>query len=101
VRILQEGDTIGEVPVFDGGINPVNLEALEVCRVWVIHTEKLHALILSHPMFAQKDLVDFGKMLRGMVRKVIEMAFFEVTHRPARLIAELQHEETNPPWRGV
>ncbi|HEY7709163.1 MAG TPA: cyclic nucleotide-binding domain-containing protein, partial [Candidatus Entotheonella sp.] len=34
VRILQEGDTFAEVPAFDGGVNPVNVEALESCRVW-------------------------------------------------------------------
>jgi CRP/FNR family transcriptional regulator, dissimilatory nitrate respiration regulator len=29
VRILQEGDTFAEVPAFDEGTNPVNVEALE------------------------------------------------------------------------
>ena len=33
VRILQEGDTFAEVPAFDGGTNPVNVEALETCQV--------------------------------------------------------------------
>ena len=40
VRILQEGDTFAEVPAFDEGTNPVNVEALETCRVWVIDTRK-------------------------------------------------------------
>lgn len=31
VRILQENDTFGEVPTFDGGVSPVNVEALEIC----------------------------------------------------------------------
>src|SRR5262249_10255952 len=54
VRILQEGDTFAEVPTFDGGMNPVNVEALETCRVWVIEGEKLRALVTAHPVFAQK-----------------------------------------------
>ena len=33
VRILQEGDTFAEVPAFDKGTSPVNVEALEICRV--------------------------------------------------------------------
>src|SRR6266542_4786538 len=37
VRILQENDTFAEVPAFDGALNPVNVEALENCRVWVIN----------------------------------------------------------------
>jgi len=98
VRILQEGDTFSEVPAFDEGTNPVNVEALETCRVWVINNQKLHELIMEHPVFAQKVLVNFGKMLRGMVRMVSEMAFYQVTHRLARLIAELPQEKSAPHW---
>ena len=98
VRILQEGDTFAEVPAFDEGTNPVNVEALETCRVWVINTEKLHKLIQEHPVFAQKVLANFGKMLRGLVRMVSEMAFYQVTHRLARLIAELPQEKFAPHW---
>ncbi len=98
VRILQEGDTFSEVPAFDEGTNPVNVEALETCRVWVIEIQKLHELIVTHPVFAHKVLVNFGKMLRGMVRMVSEMAFYQVTHRLARLIAELPQERSAPHW---
>ncbi|MDP2776760.1 MAG: Crp/Fnr family transcriptional regulator, partial [Anaerolineales bacterium] len=98
VRILQEGDTFAEVPAFDKGTNPVNVEALESCRVWVINSLKLHELVMAHPAFAQKVLVNFGKMLRGMVRMVSEMAFYQVTHRLARLIAELPQEKSMPHW---
>jgi len=93
VRVLQEGDTFAEVPAFDGGPNPVNVDALERCRVWVIEGEMLRGLILSQPAFAQKVLANFGQMLRGMVYKVSEMAFYQVTHRLARLIAELPNEQ--------
>ncbi|MFZ5855840.1 MAG: Crp/Fnr family transcriptional regulator [Chloroflexota bacterium] len=93
VRVLQEGDTFAEVPAFDGGTNPVNVEALETCLVWVIDSETLRGLVLAHPQFAQKVLANFGMMLRGMVRKVSEMAFYQVTHRLARLISELPPDE--------
>jgi CRP/FNR family transcriptional regulator len=98
VRILQEGDTFAEVPAFDGGVNPVNVEALETCRVWVIESEKLRALVAEYPLFAQKVLVNFGEMLRGLVRMVSEMAFYQVTHRLARLISELPPGEPRPHW---
>ncbi|MBI3150894.1 MAG: Crp/Fnr family transcriptional regulator [Chloroflexi bacterium] len=98
VRILQEGDTFAEVPAFDEGTNPVNVEALETCRVWVIDSQKLHELVVSHPVFAQKVLANFGRMLRGMVKMVSEMAFYQVTHRLARLIAELPQERSAPHW---
>lgn len=93
VRILQEGDTFAEVPAFDGGLHPVNVESLEACRVWVIDSELLRRLVLAHPTFAQKVLANFGRMLRGMVHKVSEMAFYQVTHRLARLISELPQND--------
>lgn len=93
VRVLQEGDTFSEVPAFDGGPHPVNVEALETCRVWVIDSVLLRQLVLLHPQFAQKVLTNFGQMLRGMVHKVSEMAFYQVTHRLARLINELPQED--------
>jgi len=96
VRILQEKDTFLEVPAFDGAQNPVNVEALEDCRVWVIDGKVLRELVSSHPQFAQKVLVNFGRMLRGMVHKVSEMAFYQVTHRLARLIAEMSEEKSVP-----
>jgi CRP/FNR family transcriptional regulator len=99
VRILQENDTFAEVPAFDGGTNPVNVDALETCRVWVIESVKLRQLILAQPSFAQKVLVNFGEMLRGMVRMVSEMAFYQVTHRLARLISELPADgQRAPHW---
>ena len=98
VRILQEGDTFAEVPAFDGGMNPVNVDALEICRVWVIDGGKLRALITAHPIFAQKVLANFGQMMRNLVRMVSEMAFYQVTHRLARLISEFPTEEPRPHW---
>lgn len=99
VRILQERDTFAEVPAFDGGFNPVNVEALENCLVWVIECEKLRSLVLAHPVFAEKVLKNFGGMLRGMVRTISEMAFYQVTHRLARLISELPADgQRAPHW---
>ena len=99
VRVLQEGDTCNEVPTFDGGTNPVNVEALETTHVWVIQAEILHELLQKHPEFAQKVINNLGKNLRGLVRMVSEMAFYQVTHRLARLISEQPPDElSGTPW---
>ena len=98
VRILQEGDTFAEVPAFDEGTSPVNVEALEICLVWIIDKNKLHRLVMEHPAFAQKVLVNFGRMLRGMVRMVSEMAFYQVTHRLARLIDTELPQDKSAAW---
>lgn len=99
VRVLQEGNTCNEVPTFDGGTNPVNVEALETTRVWVIQANILRDLLVHHPEFAQKVINNLTSQLRGLVRMVSEMAFYQVTHRLARLISEQSPDEmSGTPW---
>ncbi len=93
VRILQESDTCNEVPVFDGGTNPVNVEALEPTTVWVIEPSVLRELLVERPEFARKVIANFATNLRNLVRMASEMAFYQVTHRLARLIRRLPPEE--------
>jgi CRP/FNR family transcriptional regulator len=97
IAVLTEGATCNEVPAFDGGTNPVNVEALETTRVWVVDAHTLRDLVKANPEFALKILSKFGQNLRIMVGKVSEMAFYQVTHRLARLITEMP-EEPRPPW---
>lgn len=98
IAVMTEGATCNEVPAFDGGANPVNLEALETSRVWVVMPQILRELVLSNPEFALKILGRFGQNLRHLVGKVSEMAFYQVTHRLARLISEMPRDESQPHW---
>ena len=98
IAVMTAGATCNEVPAFDGGANPVNVEALETSHVWVIEPRVLRALVLSNPEFALKILSKFGKNLRNLIGKVSEMAFYQVTHRLARLITEMPVEELHPHW---
>ena len=98
VSVMTEGATCNEVPAFDGGTNPVNVEALETTRAWVIEPQVLRNLVISNPEFALKILDRFGQNLRNLVRKVSEMAFYQVTHRLARLIDEMPVDEVRPQW---
>ena len=98
IAVLTEGATCNEVPAFDGGTNPVNVEALEPSRVWVVEPDVLRELIKLHPEFSLKVLDKFGQNLRNLVARVSEMAFYQVTHRLARLITEMPAEESRPLW---
>ena len=98
IAVLSDGATCNEVPAFDGGANPVNVEALETTRVWVVEAFMLRELVKDNPEFALKILGKFGQNLRNLVGKVSEMAFYQVTHRLARLIVELPTENDHPHW---
>jgi CRP/FNR family transcriptional regulator len=98
ISVLTEGATCNEVPAFDGGTNPVNVEALETSQVWVVEAGVLRDLVKSNPEFALKILNKFGQNLRILVHRLSEMAFYQVTNRLARLIIEMPAEEARPHW---
>jgi CRP-like cAMP-binding protein len=87
VRLLQEKDTFNEVSVFDVCNNPVNAEAIEPSQVWVMEPNSLRQMVGINPDFAQKVINNLCANLRMLVKAVSEMAFFQVTHRLARLLA--------------
>jgi CRP-like cAMP-binding protein len=93
VRVMQEGDTCNEVPAFDGGTNPVNVEALEETTVWVVEADAVRALMRKDPFFMELVVENLTKMMRHLVHLVSELAFYQVTHRLARLISELPEDE--------
>ncbi len=93
IRVLQEGETCNEVPVFDGGINPVNVEALEPTSVWVVDAGAVQVLMRKDPEFMHKTIQNLSRMMRHLVKLVSEMAFYQVTHRLARLISEIPADE--------
>ncbi|GAB4486601.1 MAG: Crp/Fnr family transcriptional regulator [Anaerolineales bacterium] len=93
IRVIQEGETCNEVPVFDGGENPVNVEALEETTVWVVDARAVQSLMRKDPAFMHKTIQNLARMMRHLVNMVSEMAFYQVTHRLARLIGEIPPEE--------
>jgi CRP/FNR family transcriptional regulator len=95
VRVMQEGDTCNEVPAFDGGTNPVNVEALEETTAWVVEAEAVRDLMRKDPFFMELIVENLTKMMRHLVHLVSELAFYQVTHRLARLISELPDDELN------
>lgn len=92
LRLLTAGETFNEVSVFDGRGNPVNAEALEESRVWVIEPEGLRKLAQANPAFSQKVIDNLCHNLRNLVIAASEMAFYQVTHRLARLLIQLPVE---------
>jgi len=93
IRVLQEGETCNEVPVFDGGPNPVNVEALEETTVWVVEARAVQNLMRKNPEFMLKTIQNLSIRMRHLVQMVSEMAFYQVTNRLARLIAEIPAED--------
>lgn len=96
LRIVdQPGASFNEVPVFDGGNNPVNAIALNDCQVWVIRKEHMQLSLQHNPDQASTILVRLADQLRYFVDRIAELAFYQVTNRLARLLLRLPENQLN------
>ncbi len=89
INVLEEGDSFNEVPVFDQGENPANVEAVMDTRLWLIEAGALESLIGDHPLAARQIIINLSQNLRMLVAKVAELSFYTVTARLARLLQDL------------
>ncbi|WP_428687080.1 Crp/Fnr family transcriptional regulator, partial [Roseibium sp.] len=84
--ILGPGRTFNDVPVFDGGTNPGNVEALEDGTVALVPGAAMRRLMERHPIIAAAALRVLASRLRTMTLMVESLAFRDVTARVAGLI---------------
>ena len=93
VNIFKEGATFNEVPVFDGGNNPINVVTLEETELWIIDAQTIRSAMASHPEMCQAVVLNLANNLRMLVGIVEEVSFYQVTHRLARLLSQLNGEQ--------
>jgi CRP-like cAMP-binding protein len=93
VNIFKDGATFAEVPVFDGGRNPVNVAALEESDIWLLDTAVIRRLMEKHPEMSRQVMLNLAKNLRMMVGIIEEVSFYQVTPRLARLLSQMTPDE--------
>lgn len=84
--ILGPGRTFNDVPVFDGGVSPGTVEALEDGTIAVIPAERMRALLERHPVIATAAARVMAARLRTMTLMVQNLAFRDVVGRVATVI---------------
>jgi CRP/FNR family transcriptional regulator len=97
IRVLDEGETFNEVPVFDHQSNPVNVSAVEDSEIWVIEPGVIRESIARFPELAQSVIHNLCVNLRMLLGTVEELTFYQVTNRLARLIEQLPVEQLEGP----
>jgi CRP/FNR family transcriptional regulator len=93
VTIFNQGESFNEVPVFDGGENPINVAAVTQSDIWVVACQPIRDAIDKHPEMAQALVLNLSANLRMLVGLVEELSFYQVTNRLARLISQLPREQ--------
>jgi CRP/FNR family transcriptional regulator len=93
MKTFEDGDSFNEVPIFDGGANPVNAAAINECDIWVVGCKTIRNTIDEHPEMAKAIIMNLASNLRMLVGLVEELSFYQVTNRLARLISQLPEEQ--------
>lgn len=92
LTIEGPGQSIAELPVFDGGAYPASAAAVGDTTLLVVGKKDFQALCLQHPEVALKVLKVVGSRLRRLVGIIEELSFTTVRHRLATLLLRLARE---------
>lgn len=88
LAIERAGNTVAEIPLFDGGPYPASVSAAEDSDLLFLSRPDFDALCREHPEVPVKVLAAVGKRLRQLVAVIEELSFRTVRHRLAALLVE-------------
>ena len=95
------GDTVAELPVFDGGPYPASAVAVNDVEIAFISRRDFHAYCLEHPEVALKVLAQVGARLRRLVGIIEELSFTTIRQRLIAALMKLAQTEGKKTDRGV
>jgi CRP-like cAMP-binding protein len=95
------GNSIAEIPVFDGGPYPASGMATVDTTLLFVSKRDFRGLVLEHPEVALKVLKNVGGRLRRLVGLIEELSFTTVRNRLVMLIVRLAKTEGTHTARGT
>lgn len=95
------GESVAELPVFDGGPYPASAAAMEDAEIVFISRRDFHAYCLEHPEVALKVLSVVGARLRRLVGIIEELSFTTIRQRLIAMLVKLAQSEGKTTERGV
>jgi CRP/FNR family transcriptional regulator len=101
LTIERAGQSVAELPVFDGGDYPASAVAVTDTTVLFVGKKDFQALCLQHPEVALKVLKVVGARLRWLVAIIEELSFTTVRHRLAALLLRLAKRARKQTVRGI
>jgi CRP-like cAMP-binding protein len=88
LSIARPGEALNDVPVFDGGPNPVSAQALGPVTVYGIKKDKLQSLMQQYPKIALNTSKVLAGRMRQLVALVEDLSFRHVLGRVTKILLE-------------
>ena len=101
LSINRAGESVAELPVFDGGAYAVSAMALEETEVAFISRRDFQNFCMEHPEVAMKMLAMVGARLRRMMGIIEQLSFATVRERLVSVLVKLAETEGRQTERGL
>lgn len=101
LAINNPGESVAELPVFDGGPFPASAVAIEDAEIAFISRRDFQAYCMEHPEVALKVLATVGARLRRLVGIIEELSFTTIRQRLITALLRLAESEGKQTERGI
>jgi CRP/FNR family transcriptional regulator len=95
------GESVAELPVFDGGPYPASVVAIEDTEVAFISRRDFQAYCMEHPEVSLKVLSVVGSRLRRLVGIIEELSFTTIRQRLISVLTKLAQTTGKQTARGI
>jgi CRP-like cAMP-binding protein len=101
LAVNTPGESIAELPVFDGGPFPASAVATEDTEIAYISRRDFQAYCMEHPEVALKVLQVVGTRLRRLIGIIEELSFTTIRQRLIATLVKLAQSEGTKTARGI
>lgn len=101
LAINVPGESVAELPVFDGGPYPASAMAVEETEIAFISRRDFHAYCMEHPEVPLKVLSVVGARLRRLVGIIEELSFTTIRQRLVSMLVRMADTEGQKTERGI
>ncbi len=101
LAVNTPGESVAELPVFDGGPYPASAVAIENTEIAFISRRDFQAYCMEHPEVALKVLATVGARLRRLVGIIEELSFTTIRQRLITALLRLAESQGKQTERGI
>jgi CRP/FNR family transcriptional regulator, cyclic AMP receptor protein len=86
LSIARPGEALNDIPIFDGGTNPINAQALGPVTLYNLKKERLQNIMQQYPKMALNTSKVLAQRMRQLVTLVEDLSFRHVLGRVTKIL---------------
>ena len=86
LSIARPGEALNDIPIFDGGTNPVNAQAMGPVTLYSLKKDRLQNILRQYPVVALNTNKVLAQRMRLLVSLVEDLSFRHVLGRVTKIL---------------